>query len=172
MVVADTYPAGLVNSTALAPNPQVNCTPGSTAGTITGGTAGGNTIGMNPGASLAANGTCTLTVNVTGPAGTYANTTSPVTSSNAGPGGSASATLAIGKIAITKSFGTSPVNAGTNSLMTLTLTNNTGGAATGGVFIDTYPAAACRTTATRAGVATTCRRHPGRRRQRPPAPLT
>ena len=137
VVVADTYPAGLVN--AAVPNAQINCTAGATPGTLTGGVAAGNTIGMNPGATIPPNGSCTITVNVSAPAGNYTNTTSPVSTSNAGNGASASATLSVGKIGIAKSFGTSPVNAGTNSLMTITLTNNTAANLTGVAFTDTYP---------------------------------
>ena len=141
---SDTYPAGLVNTAT--PNASVTCTPGSTAGTIIGGVAGGNSIGMNPGATIAANGSCTITVNVTAAAaGNYANTTGQVTSTNGGTGTTASATLAVGRIAIAKSFNATTIESGTGaagpfSTLTLTLTNPNPAALTAVAFTDTYPA--------------------------------
>jgi uncharacterized repeat protein (TIGR01451 family) len=91
--INDTYPAGIVNSAT--PNPQVQCSAGSTA-TFTGGVAGGNTIGMT-GGSLAPGGFCRVSVNVIGTAlGTYTNTTGNVSSSNAGTGQTASANIVVG----------------------------------------------------------------------------
>ena len=134
----DTYPAGVVNSAT--PNANVVCTGGSTPGTITGGVAAGNTIGMSPGATLAPGGSCTITLQVTSAAaGVYVNTTSAVTSSNAGTGNTASDTLFVGKVAITKAFSVTPFEVGQNSTITFTLTNFTGAAASGIAFTDTYP---------------------------------
>lgn len=133
---SDTYPAGLVNTNNA--NPQVTCTPGSTAGTITGGINNGNTIGMNPGATIVANGVCIITVNVTSAsAGSYANTTSTVTSSNGGTGLVASATLYVGKPRITKAFSPASINAGSPSTITFTLQNPSGVALTQVAFSDT-----------------------------------
>jgi uncharacterized repeat protein (TIGR01451 family) len=85
----DPLPAGLVVST-----------PNGLAGTCGGGTitatAGANIISLT-GASLAANASCTFTVNVTGTGnGQLNNTTTAVTSANGGNGGTASATIFVG----------------------------------------------------------------------------
>ena len=138
----DTYPAGMTN--AATPNAQVVCTAGATAGTLTGGTAGSNSIGMNPGANLPPNASCTITVNVTAGTGSYTNSTGPVTSSNSGTGSAASATLSAGKIAIVKSFNATQINAGTGaggpfSTLSLTLTNLTAATANGITFADNFP---------------------------------
>jgi len=132
---SDVYPAGVTN--AATPNPQVVCTAGATAGTLTGAAAGGNNIGMNPGATIPPNGSCTITVNVTGVTGTYTNTTSAVSSTNAGTGGTASATLAVGELAIVKSFSPATINAGATSQITFQVNNGTGAAQTGLAFTDT-----------------------------------
>jgi uncharacterized repeat protein (TIGR01451 family) len=83
----DTYPAGLVN----AANPGASSTCG---GTVTA-TANGGALSLS-GGSIAGNGTCTVSVNVTSslPA-SYANTIAQATSPNTLPGGSASATLLV-----------------------------------------------------------------------------
>ncbi len=119
---SDTYPAAMVN-TANA-TPQVNCTPGSTAGTLTGGANNGNSIGMSPGATLAANGSCIITVNVTSATvGSYLNITSAVTATNGGTGNTASAMLYVGKPRITKAFAPTTINANGTSTITFTLQN-------------------------------------------------
>jgi fimbrial isopeptide formation D2 family protein len=86
----DPLPAGLVVAT---PN---GLTGPCDAGTITA-TPGGNTISLAT-ATLAAGASCTFTVNVTaiaGATGTQLNTTSAVTSVQAGPGNVATATIAV-----------------------------------------------------------------------------
>lgn len=120
---SDNYPAGLVN--AATPNPQITCTPGSTPGTLTGGVAGGNSIGLSPGASIAPNGSCTITVNVTSNTiGNYTNTTSVVSSTNGGSSpGAASAILSVGKPSISKAFSPTTILSGGTSTITFTLTN-------------------------------------------------
>jgi len=136
---SDTYPAGLINATPS--NRAISCTAGSTAGTLTGGANGGNTIGMNPGATLAVGGNCTITVNVTSAsANNYSNTTSATNSTNAGSGISSTAVLSVGKPSITKSFATNPILAGASSRLTLTVNNGLASALTGAAFNDTYPA--------------------------------
>lgn len=134
---SDTYPAGLVN--AASPNAQITCTPGSTPGTLTGGVAGGNTIGLSPGATIAPNGSCTVTVNVTSATtGNYANTTSAVTSTNGGSSpGTASATLSVGKPSITKAFSPTSIVAAASSTITFMLSNPTAVALTNVAFSDT-----------------------------------
>ena len=90
--LADTYPLGLVNTST--PNAAISCSGGSMA-TLTGGAAGGNTIGLS-GGTLAASGSCTLTVNVSAStAGSFENTTANVISMNAGTGNAASAILSV-----------------------------------------------------------------------------
>lgn len=119
---SDTYPTDLVN--AATPNPQISCTAGSTAGTLTGGVAGGNTIGLSPGATLVPGGSCTITVNVTSAiAGNYTNTTSVVSSTNAGNGNAASALITVGKPSITKAFSPTTILAGATSTITFTINN-------------------------------------------------
>ncbi|MGH8494279.1 MAG: beta strand repeat-containing protein [Moraxellaceae bacterium] len=132
----DTYPAGLLN--AASPNPAINCTPGSTAGTLTGGAANGGDVGMS-GASIAANGNCTITINVTAAtAGSYSNITSTVASNNGGTGpASAAAVLAVGKPSIAKAFAPTSILSGANSVITFTLSNPTAAARSGVGFTDT-----------------------------------
>lgn len=132
---SDTYPAGLVNTSS--PNAQISCTSGSTVGTITGGAANGNTIGLNPGATIAPNGVCLVTVNVTSNTlGNYLNTTGAVASSNGGMGGTASATLSVGKPRITKAFSPASIKYGDPSTITFTLQNLSATALTGVAFSD------------------------------------
>jgi len=134
----DAYPAGLVNATPA--NRSISCTSGSTAGTLTGGSNGGNSIGMNPGATLAPGGSCTITVNVTSAtAGNYTNSTSAVSSTNAGAGSGDTSILSVGKPTISKTFATNPILAGATSRLTLTVNNGLASALTGVAFTDTYP---------------------------------
>ena len=136
---SDTYPSGLINATPS--NPAISCTSGSVAGTLTGGTAGGNSIGMNPGATLAPGGSCTITVNVTSAtANNYSNTTSAISSTNAGSGTGSTAVLSVGKPTISKVFATNPILAGNTSRLTLTVGNGLAAGLTGVAFTDTYPA--------------------------------
>ena len=136
---SDTYPAGLVNATPA--NRAISCTASSSAGTLTGGTNGGNSIGMNPGANLAPGGSCTITVNVTSATvNNYTNTTSAVSSTNAGTGTGSTAVLSVGKPSISKAFAPSPILVGTTSRLTLTVSNGLATALTGVAFTDTYPA--------------------------------
>jgi len=77
---ADTYPTGLVNVSPLSPAVTNSC-----GGTLTA-SAGGGGIAL-AGGSLAAGGTCTVTVTVTAPAaGSYANLTGAVSANVAGTG--------------------------------------------------------------------------------------
>ena len=134
----DTYPGSMVNTAT--PSPNIVCTAGSSPGTVTGGAAAGNTIGMTPGASILPGGNCTITVQVTSAAaGTFLNTTGAVTSTNGGTGGTASATLFVGKVSITKGFSLTTFEVGQNAIITFTLTNNTGAIANNVSFSDNYP---------------------------------
>ncbi|MDP2226200.1 MAG: hypothetical protein Q8J78_01810 [Moraxellaceae bacterium] len=133
---SDTYPAGLIN--AATPNPQIACTPGSTPGTITGGVASGNSIGLSPGATIAVNGSCTITVNVTSNTiGNYTNTTSVVSSTNGGSSlGASSAVLSVGRPSITKAFSPTSIASGGTSTITFVLTNLSATALTNVAFSD------------------------------------
>jgi uncharacterized repeat protein (TIGR01451 family) len=128
----DTLPAGVtVPSTSI----------GQCGGTLTSTTT---TITL-AGASIAAGGTCTFSVTVTGTtAGTKTNTTSAVTSTNGGTGNTACASLEVGVVsppAITKSFTPSSISVGTTSSLSFTITNpNATVALTGVAFTDTLPA--------------------------------
>ncbi|HET9577237.1 MAG TPA: hypothetical protein VFP44_05380, partial [Usitatibacter sp.] len=135
LAIADTYPAGLVN--AATPNAATTC-PGAT---ITGGVAGGNTVGLSAG-SLAASGSCTLSISVTSAAGaTYANTTGTVSSTNGGVGATASASVTFTtKPTLAKTFTPAVVPLGTTSRVAITVTNNNTVSLTALAFGDTLPA--------------------------------
>jgi uncharacterized repeat protein (TIGR01451 family) len=130
----DTLPSGLVDST-----PQVitnSCGGGSTVIA----TSGTSTISLS-GGTIAAGGSCTVTVHVTGTtAGVFTNTTGTVTSSQ-GTGNAASATLTVvAPPSITKAFGAAAIAPGGTTSLTLTITNpNTAVALTGVAFTDTLP---------------------------------
>ncbi len=132
---SDTFPSGLV----IAATPALTNTCG---GTITGGAAGNNNIGLS-GGNLAAGGTCTITAGVTAATpGSYANTTSGITTTQTGVGAvSNTATLVVlTPASITKAFSPSPILAGGTSTLTFTLTNpNTLTPLTGVAFSDTFP---------------------------------
>ena len=87
--LTDTYPAGLVNTAA--PSPATTClgSPTLTAA------AGGPSLAVGgTGATIPANSSCTITVNVQAASGgSYTNSTGAVTTTNAGTAPSASSTL-------------------------------------------------------------------------------
>ena len=88
-----------IGFTDTLPSGQVVGTPNGLAGSCGGGTitgaAGSNSVSLS-GATLAASAACTFAVNVTGTtSGTQKNTTSAVTSTEAGSGGTASASLIV-----------------------------------------------------------------------------
>ncbi|MER7333483.1 MULTISPECIES: ice-binding family protein [unclassified Micromonospora] len=135
----DNLPTGLVVATPSAA--QTNCASGTIAAT-----PGSSSISLFS-ATLPANGSCTVSVNVTGTTtGTKVNTTTAVTSVQSGPGAPASATVTVGAAVvappkIAKTFGkaTIPLN-GTTSLR-FTLSNpNARTSLTGVRFSDTLPA--------------------------------
>jgi uncharacterized repeat protein (TIGR01451 family) len=131
---ADTLPAGLV---VASPNGLT----GMCGGTATA-VAGGSSVALANGA-LAAGGSCTITVNVTGvTTGAKNNTTSAVTSTEGGAGGTASASLAVVvPPTIAKAFGVSSLLLNGTTTLTFTLTNPEPLAAlTGVAFTDTLPA--------------------------------
>jgi trimeric autotransporter adhesin len=133
---SDTLPTGMIVST---PN---GLTGACGSGTITA-TAGSGGISLT-GTSLAAGGSCTFSVNVTGrAAGQQNNTTGNVTSTEGGTGGTASALLVVvAPPSIAKAF--NPVTIAPNGVTTLTFTITNPAAnpvAEAGVaFTDTLPA--------------------------------
>jgi mucin-19 len=132
---SDTLPAGLAIST---PNGQTGTCGG---GTITA-TAGTNVIGLS-GGSLAANASCTFSVNVTGiSAGLQNNTTGNVTSTEGGTGGTASASINVAAPpSIAKVFSPATIALNATTSLTFTITNPAANtvALTGVTFSDTLP---------------------------------
>jgi uncharacterized repeat protein (TIGR01451 family) len=95
------------------------------------------------GASIAAGGTCTFSVTVTGStAGVKVNVTGNVTSANGGTGNAASATLTVvAPPSIAKAFSPTSIPIGGTSTLTFTITNpNPATALTGVAFTDVLPA--------------------------------
>ena len=144
----DTLPAGLVIAT---PN---GLTGSCGAGTITA-TAGSGSLSLT-GGTLAASSSCNFSVNVTSvSAGVQNNTTSAVSSTEGGAGGTASASVTVASTpTVAKSFGaaTIPLN-GTTSL-TFTVNNPNASQLTGVAFTDNFPAGIV--VATPNGLAGTC----------------
>ena len=131
----DSLPSGLVVST---PNGQT----GTCVGTISA-VAGSNLVSLS-GETLAANGSCTLNVNVTGvAAGTQINTTGAPTSTEGGTGvASNSATIKVlAPPSIVKSFGAASISVGGTTSLSFTITNpSTNTAALAGLaFTDSLP---------------------------------
>lgn len=129
----DVYPAGLINAAV----PQVT---NSCGGSTTGGAAAGNSIGLT-GGSLAANSSCTVTVRVTAALnGSYVNTTGNVSSTDAGSGNAASATLLVASNpTIGKAFSPATIATGATSTMSFTLSNSFLTPLSGVAFSDTFP---------------------------------
>jgi uncharacterized repeat protein (TIGR01451 family) len=137
---SDTMPAGLTLVTQ-------------TGGTCSTGATGGGVFTINPGTGtfsstsnvLAAGQSCNITVRVRGPtAGLFVNTTSTVTSTEAGPGGPASASIQVNALAaptIAKTFGASSIALGGTTSLSFTITNsNSSTSLTGVGFTDALPA--------------------------------
>ena len=130
----DTLPAGLVVATP-------NGLTGSCGGTITA-TAGTNVVSLANG-TIAAGGTCTFGVDVTGTSsGAKQNITGAVTSTNGGNGGTATANLSVLlPPVIAKAFSPTAIERNATSLLTFTITNPASNtiALTGVAFTDTLP---------------------------------
>ncbi len=137
VAVSDTFPAGMTMATPL----NFNSTCG---GTITPAPAVGNNTFALTGGTIAQNGFCTITINVTSStAGPNLNTTGNVSSTNAGTGTNASATLTVGNPpTVAKSFLPTSIASGGTSTMTITITNPAANAfgLTGVALSDTFPA--------------------------------
>jgi uncharacterized repeat protein (TIGR01451 family) len=144
----DIYPAGMTNTGNA--NAATTC-----VGTVTA-ADNGNSVQLS-GATIPANGSCTVTVNVTSAlGGVYTNSTGTVTTTNANSGTAATAVLTVvGPPTVSKAFSTSPIMSGASSVLTITLTNPNATAALSGLsFTDTYPADI--TNAAAPAAATTC----------------
>ena len=143
----DTYPAGLVNTGT----PTVSNTCGGTATA----TAGGGSLTL-AGGTIPASGSCVVSVTVTSAAsGSYANTTGPIATANAGTGAAANATLLVLQaVTVTKAFVAPSIGVNDTSLLTITLANPNATAVTGAAFTDTYPAGLVN--AASPAAATTC----------------
>ncbi len=130
----DTLPAGLVVAT---PN-GLTGTCGSGAITAT---AGGGTVILS-GGTLAAGGSCTFSVNVTGTTAGVKNNSVSVTSTEGGAGNTANASLAvITPPTIAKSFGAPTIPLGGTTTLTFTLANPDPVTTLNNVsFTDTLPA--------------------------------
>ncbi len=130
----DTLPAGLVVAT---PN---GLTGSCGAGTITA-TAGAGSITL-AGATLAAAGSCTFAVNVTGTTAGVKNNSIMVSSTQGGTSDPATASITVvAPVAATMVFGAPSVQVGGTTSLTFTLTNsNTDDALSGVAFTDTLPA--------------------------------
>ena len=138
----DSLPSGI--QVAATPTASTTCggTPtwAPTAGTTT------LTFGSPTAASIPANSSCTVSVNVTGTVdGSHQNVSGFISSTNGGTNtsstGSASATLTVLKPpAIAKLFAPNPILANGTSTLTFTISNpNLNNDLTGVAFLDTYP---------------------------------
>ena len=136
VAVTDTLPAGV--QVASTPNASNTCN-----GTLTGATAGSGAISLSNG-SIAAGGSCAISVDVTATSGGGKdNTTGAVSSTNGGTGATSNtATLAVaGPPTISKAFSPGSIGIGGTSTLTFTIANpNTGTALAGVAFGDTLPA--------------------------------
>jgi uncharacterized repeat protein (TIGR01451 family) len=135
----DTLPGGLVVSTPNGLNPPTGCN-----GTVPTAVSGSNSISLTN-ASLPASASCTFSINVTGTtAGAKTNTTSNVTSTNGGPGNTASANLAVlAPPTITKSFADAEVQLFSGiTALSFTISNPPANTLplTGVGFVDNLPA--------------------------------
>src|SRR6185503_5479868 len=137
----DTLPSGAV----IAATPNVSTTCGGVGAPVA--VAGSPTVTLPAGRSIPANGSCTLTVDVTAAAGgSYINTLAAgaLVTSNGNNAAPAVATLTVVALvpppALGKAFSLATVNAGSVSTLTITLSNPGGTVATLTVpLIDTLP---------------------------------
>lgn len=138
VAMLDSLPTGL--KVASTPSPSTIC-----GGTLT---APSNATSVNfSGGSIAANGICTLSVNVQAASPAVYRNIIPaggVTSAGTASNAAAQADLTVSTIQVEKRFGTNPVAANTNSLMTITLINTAPTAITGVNFTDNFPAGMVR----------------------------
>ena len=140
VALTDTLPANV--AIAATPNASTTCGSGTASAT-----AGGNNVALT-GGGVAANGTCTITVNVTsGTPGSHVNTIpANALTSNEGAtnSGSAQATLVVNApdVTLTKAFSPTPITVGGTSALTITVANTAASAValSGVALTDTLPA--------------------------------
>lgn len=132
----DNLPSGLVIAGAPALNPAACLGAGAAVDALVG---GGNITVSN--GTLAPGAVCRITLNVTSnTANVYNNTTSPITSTETGPGQTAADTLIVADtLAIHKRFSPTRVEVGQTSSLIFTIMNPTGGALTNVSFVDNLP---------------------------------
>jgi Ice-binding-like len=136
----DSLPSGVV----IAPQPNVGTTCG---GALASATAGGNSVTLPTGATVGANGSCTVSVNVTAALpGSYVNTL-PVGALQTSNGRNALPAVATLNVvapsvnpALSKAFNPSTINTGGVSTLTITLVNSHSTVATlTAALVDTLP---------------------------------
>lgn len=142
----DTYPFALFNTAA--PGAVISGT--GCTGTVTA-AANGNSLALSAG-NVPASSSCDITVSVTSAAAnTYVNSTGAVTTTNAGTSTSVNGALVVlGRITALKAFTPTSVEAGSASVLKITLSNPNAVALTGVAFNDAYPSGLVNT-ATPAG---------------------
>jgi uncharacterized repeat protein (TIGR01451 family) len=135
----DAFPSGLV----VATTPALT---NSCGGNVAGGTAGSSTLSLNSG-TIAASGSCSITVAVTAStANVYTNTAGGVSGDQWTDSGSASNAASLTVLAslvpptIAMSYSANPVGVSGTSVLTITITNPNSTTLTGIAFTDTYPA--------------------------------
>jgi uncharacterized repeat protein (TIGR01451 family) len=150
----DALPSGLI----VAATPALS---NSCGGSVTGGTAGSSTLTLS-GGSIAASGSCSITVAVTAStANVYTNTASGVSSDQWTGSGSVSNSASLTVLAslvpptIAMSYSANPVGVLGISVLTLTITNPNSTTLTGIAVSDTYPAGGMGNVLI-PGTATTC----------------
>jgi Big-like domain-containing protein len=133
----DTLPAGLVIATDNMLSQS--CVPPGTISAV----AGSSLVSLS-GATLAANASCTISLEVTGTtAGPKVNTTSTISSTEGGSGAAATATLTVaaGPVQISKAFGAATIPLNGSTTLSFTINNPAAnGTSTGVAFTDTLPA--------------------------------
>ncbi|WP_168195498.1 Ig-like domain repeat protein [Bradyrhizobium sp. NAS80.1] len=135
---------------AATPNLANSC-----GGTTAGGTAAANNLGLTNG-TLAANSSCTISVNVTAFVAAT-NSTGIVTSTNGGNGNTASALLTVTTLSaptVALAFGAATVPVGGTTSLTVTITNSNALPISGLTFTDILPAGLV--VATPSGLSNTC----------------
>ena len=141
----DVFPAGLI----------VASVPGATnlcGGTFTA-TASASSV-MFVGGTIPVGGSCTVSVDVTGTTrGLKNNTSGPVSSTNGGTGGTASASLAVGLPSLAESFAAPSIALSGSTTLSFTVTN-TDASTTGIAFSDSLPDGLALTTPS--GLAGSC----------------
>jgi hypothetical protein len=137
----DAFPANM--STTAATQSYIGAGRGTCTGAVPAAQTASTTSLSFSGITIPASGSCTVTVDVRATvAGSYANTTSGVTTSQTPTAGPVSntATLAVDQVGISKAFAPSTIGAGGAADVIITLNNQTGGNRTAITFRDAFPA--------------------------------